>query len=67
MFLNCSSNTDDRDGVEQTTPAVSPSVEIEKEGRNKETQELVCQCRRLPRGVRGERGRTLDGGMIGTK
>lgn len=33
--------------------------------RNKETKELVCQCRRLPRGVRGETGRTLDGGMIG--
>lgn len=35
MFLNCSypaSNIDDRDGVEQTTPAVSPSVEIGKEG-----------------------------------
>lgn len=33
--------------------------------RNKETKELVCQCRRLPRGVRGETGRTLDGGIIG--
>lgn len=38
-----------------------------KSGRNKETKKSVGQYHRLPRGVRGETGKMLGGGMIGTK